>query len=81
MGNSTCTREQGSKMVNPVYTRLKKTACKVSEFLGVPSFYLEHNKEREISLELLKNNGLIKKCRSCLDASTMDSVQIGRAHV
>lgn len=61
-------------MENPVHTRLKKTACKISEFLGVPSFYLEHKKEREISLELLKNNGLIKKCRSCLDASTMDSV-------
>jgi hypothetical protein len=74
MGNSTCTREQEAKMENPVYKRLKKTAWKISEFLGVPSFYLEHKQEREISRELLKHNGLIKKCRSCLDLSAMDSV-------
>ena len=74
MGNSTCTREQESKMENPVYTRLKKTAWKISEFLGVPSFYLEHKQELEISRELLKNNVFIKKCRASLDSSTMDSV-------
>jgi hypothetical protein len=74
MGNSACTRDQETKMENPVYTRLKKTAFKISEFLGMPSFYLEHKKEHEISLELLENNVLIKKCKSCLDISSMDSV-------
>lgn len=61
-------------MENSVYTRLRKTAFRIAESLGMPSFYLDYRKELGISDEYLINNRLIIKCRTYLDEITMDSV-------
>ncbi len=56
-----------------IYSRLRQKAIKTAEILGVPSFYIDHGIELEISRESLKTNMLIKKCRSYMDEVSMDS--------
>jgi hypothetical protein len=64
---------------NPVYFKLKKTAFKVSEILGTPSFYIDHKNEIVKSRKSLKTNKLLKKCFISMSELTMDSVH-GLSH-
>lgn len=60
-------------MSNPIYLRLRQTALKTAEFLGIPSFYDEHRSEIEISRESLRANILFKNCISYMDEVFINS--------
>jgi hypothetical protein len=58
---------------NPIYVRLKQTALKTAEMLGIPSFYIDYRGETERSIESLKTNALLRKCFTYLDETSLDS--------
>jgi hypothetical protein len=68
-----CIPSEESQLKTPVYSRLRKSAFKAAEILGVPSFYLDYWSEWEISCKSLKTNELLKKCMSYIDKTALDS--------
>ncbi|OGW37165.1 MAG: hypothetical protein A2Y97_01165 [Nitrospirae bacterium RBG_13_39_12] len=64
----------GASLKNPIYSRLKQTAYKVSEIIGNPSFYIDHDKEIAVSDKSLRTSNLLKECMSYMSKITLDSV-------